>query len=106
MGEAECPNEDFEVTLDWLLGKYGPDKRPKEDSKIAYCSDCELADPSAIPFERGDFEYLCLACLGRHDSADNCEWCGVLNATLKDDSYLGGCVVCGGKFGSESFQRE
>ena len=105
MGEAECPNEDFEVTLDWLLDKYGPHEDPKAESKVAYCSYCERADPTAIPFG-GDFGYLCLSCLGMHDSADDCEWCGALNASLKDDSYLDGCIVCGGKFASESFQRE
>ncbi len=105
MGEAACPNEDFEVTLDWLLDKYGPHEDPKEESEVAYCSYCEGVDPSAVPFG-GDFEYLCLSCLGQHGSAENCEWCGALNAGLKEDSYLGGCVACAGKFGSESFHRE
>jgi len=104
MGEAECPNEDFDVTLEWLLDKYGPVEDPKEDPEVAFCAYCERAEPTAIPF--GEFEYLCLSCRGLHDSADNCEWCGALNASLKDDSYLGGCVVCGGKFSSESFARE
>jgi hypothetical protein len=105
LGQADCPNEDFEVTLDWLLEKYGPGEDPKEESAVAYCSDCELTDPSAIPFG-GDGRYLCLSCLGQHESADECEWCSALNANLKEDSYLGGCAVCSGKFGSESFQRE
>lgn len=105
MGEAECPNEDFETDIEWLVAKYGPHEDPKEDTKIAYCSYCEQTDtPTAIPF--GDFRYLCLSCLAGHDSADNCDWCGELNASLAEDSYLTGCAMCDGKFGSESFLRE
>jgi hypothetical protein len=105
MGEAECPNDDFTTDIEWLVEKYGPHEDPKEDTRIGYCSYCERTDtPTAIPF--GDFEYLCLSCLGMHDSADNCDWCGALNASLGEHSYLSGCVVCGGKFSSESFLRE
>lgn len=105
MGAAECPNEDFSTDIDWLVEKYGPAEDPKEESTLAYCSYCERGDtPTAIPF--GDLAYLCLSCLEEHESADNCEWCGTLNATLRDMSYLNGCVVCEGKFGSESFARE
>ena len=105
MGEADCPNEDFTTDIEWLVEKYGPYNDPKEESKIAYCSYCERPDtPTAIPF--GDFEYLCLSCLGVHDSADTCDWCGALNASLADDSNLCGCAMCDGKFGSESFHRE
>ena len=103
-GEADCPNEDFTTDIEWLVKKYGPYEDPKEDSKIAYCSNCERVEPSAIPF--ADFDYLCLSCVVVHDSARRCGWCGVLNASLAEDSYLTGCAMCEGKFGSESFRRE
>ncbi len=104
MGEADCPNEDFTTNIEWLVEKYGPYEDPKEDTNIAYCSDCERPTPTAIPF--GDLEYLCLSCLAVHDSADTCEWCGFLNTSLAEFSYLNGCAMCEGKFGSESFLRE
>ncbi len=105
MGEADCPTEDFTTDIKWLLEKYGPREDPREETEIAYCSYCERAGPpTAIPF--GDFRYLCLSCLGVHDSAKNCEYCGALNASLREHSYLHGCTMCDGKFGSESFLRE
>ncbi len=104
MGEADCPNGDFTTDIEWLIEKFGPYEDPKEDTKIAHCSNCERPEPTAIPF--GDFEYLCLNCLTVHDSADRCDWCGELNASLAEQSYVGGCVMCDGKFGSDSFRRE
>jgi hypothetical protein len=104
-GQAECEDDEFQIDLDWLLKKYGPRHDPKADSKIAYCQEC--AQQSAIPFEATSaFGYLCLACVRLYESADNCEWCGALNAGLKDESFLNGCAICDGRFGSESFARE
>ncbi len=105
MGGADCPNEDFTTEIEWLVKKYRPYEDPKEDTKIAYCSNCERpGTPTAIPFAH--FNYLCLSCLAVHDYADRCEWCGLLNASLAEYSYLDGCAMCSGKFGSESFRRE
>lgn len=105
MGEADCPNEDFTTSVEWLVEKYGPDEDPKEETELAYCSHCERADtPTAIPL--GEFDCLCLSCLAVHDSAERCEYCGELNASLAEASYLTGCVMCSGQFGSESFLRE
>ncbi len=105
MGEADCPNEDFTTSVEWLAEKYGPYEDPKEETVLAYCSDCEQTDTrTAIPF--GEVEYLCLSCLAVHDSAETCDYCGELNASLAEASYLTGCVMCSGKFGSDSFLRE
>jgi hypothetical protein len=104
-GAAECENDGFEIDLDWLLSKYGPLRDPKEDSKIGYCSECgETGPPSVIP--HGSDGYLCLTCAWLYHHVENCEWCGALNAGLRDQSYLNGCAICDGKFGSESFAKE
>src|SRR5215510_4421744 len=102
---AECPNEDFTPTLEWLIEKYGPFADPSEESELAYCSYCGIGhSATVVPF--GNSEYLCLTCLQRHDSVRQGDWCGELNAGRRELSYLGGCVVCDGKFGSHSFIRE
>jgi hypothetical protein len=104
MGEADCPNEDFTTTVEWLIENYGPSEDPKEESALAYCTEC-VTGPSAIPFGQ-DLGYLCLSCLGSYESAEKCDWCGSLNVGLRELSYLNGCAICDGKFGSESFLRE
>jgi hypothetical protein len=103
MSESECPNEDFTTSLDWLIEEYGPSEAPGEDSRLAYCPEC-VTGPSAIPF--GDLQYLCLSCFTIYDSAEQCEWCSSLNVSLRELSYLEGCAICDGKFGTDSFARE
>ncbi|MBI2198305.1 MAG: hypothetical protein HYU42_06840 [Candidatus Rokubacteria bacterium] len=70
-------------------------KRPKY-SVIDFCSALELLLKARLMLEHWALII----------SASNCDWCGALSAGLGEYSYLDGCVVCGGRFDSESFHRE
>jgi hypothetical protein len=102
MGAAECENEHFETSVEWLLTQYGP----ASDSEVAHCPECEPTDRATVMPLLGGSSYLCVSCLTLYDSVDDCEWCGALNAGLREMSYLNGCCMCVGKFGSDSFARE
>lgn len=94
-GLCECGSE---VDIEYLIDTYGPTEDPKEESDILYCAFCERTDKcTAIPFGDG---YLCLSCLERHSSSDQCEWCGTIFAGFNaDGSHLTGCAFCEGTIG-------
>lgn len=99
--EEDCPHCGTAIEVSALVERYGPVEDPKEDSMLAFCSECERTDmDTVIPF--GDDEYLCLNCATRHGSAANCGWCNARVTGLDSvDSSVFGCILCDGSCGSD-----
>lgn len=99
LGEGACDNCGFELSLDWLVEKYGP-VLAEEDYFIsalpAYCDWCEHHEPSVVEWDDG---FLCLACLKSHDRVSRCGFCNEPLSGSAEDSYLTGCMWCEGKLG-------
>jgi hypothetical protein len=89
---GKCAKCGIEMDVEYLLEHLGPNEDPKEP-EIVYCSSCEYStDRTAIPFEDG---YLCLACLDRHDAADECGRCGEpIAGLIAADTHAFGCFLC------------
>jgi hypothetical protein len=99
LGEGKCQECNTDIRMDYLIDTYGAHLRPKDyaagEQVHAYCPNCEWTEePSVVPIEE---QWICLNCLTVYDEVDYCEWCGELNAGIIEDSFLFGCVLCGGR---------
>ena len=102
MGVGKCSKCGFETDFSFLLEELGPEKDPREDWEVAYCGECGYHKPSAIPIGEYEDEYLCLNCNSLHGSGGQCHYCGRLIAGMDlDASFLFGCVMCKGSFGTD-----
>ena len=101
-GDGKC-SCGFEAGLEWLVDTLGPATDPKEDSEVAYCSECEYTGtPTAIPLDDGE-RYFCVSCFTSHADAERCGWCNELVTGIDStDSYLSGCVMCEGRLGHDT----
>ncbi len=93
LGEGEC-GCGYEVSLSDLVGKYGSYRDPKEGPTEYSCSEC--ASDGVVEHGSG---YLCLSCLNQFEDTATCGCCGAEIAGFDPrDSYVLGCVLCGGKY--------
>ena len=60
------------------------------------CCDCDTREV-VIPYSE---EFFCLNCFEMFASIYTCEWCNELQTSSTEDSYMGGCQFCDGKFGN------
>ena len=103
---AFCSECDHDISIEYLIEKYGDDTGTKEYHTTpthAHCCECEYFPVSVVPL--GD-EWICLSCLAVHSAIKECNYCGQMSTGDLSDSYLTGCSQCDGKFGSSSFQNE
>lgn len=99
---GECSKCGFETDFDFLLSNIGPYQDPKEDSEVAYCTECEYPEPAVIPVGEYDEEGLCLNCNTLHGSRDRCRHCGELIAGMDlEITYSFGCMLCKGALGAD-----
>ncbi len=105
---SSCEKCNAPIGLERLIEEFGDDTTSKDyitEPTHAHCGMCESSDLTVVPYGEG---YLCLYCFDYTDamSLHRCEWCGDLNSSPLENSYLTGCVACDGKFGSPEFEKE
>lgn len=100
LGEGECGNCGFCLTLERLIDWYVP-PAGEEDLIInqlpAHCTWCGFIGDRTV-VEWGD-KFLCLSCLESHERLSNCGFCNAPLAGSAEGTYLSGCVMCEGKLG-------
>lgn len=98
-GEGTCSECETDYDLDDLLKQFSPGFDPREESDTAYCSECERTDhQTVVPYED---EYICLNCGSTFRSIGQCGYCSEHIAGDLEDSYLIGCMFCGGRIGDD-----